>query len=156
MMKIHQKTIQNAILDLFADSGCIRQVSNVQDRKSSLFIVSRCGNPISLRFFLGIALSSRSLLATITRSVTSRRTGFDADWNHPHAQLPEAPSAFIHIISPRRRNPISSCKIRVMSELNERYGLRPRFATFTAIRPPGSRTLQHSAKTSLSMRKYST
>ena len=37
------------------------------------------------------------------------------------------------------------------SPASERYGRRPRFATFTAIRPPGSRTRTHSAKTSRSI-----
>ena len=36
-----------------------------------------------------------------------------------------------------------------------RYGLRPRFATFTAIRPPGSSFRTHSANTSVSNFRYS-
>ena len=42
------------------------------------------------------------------------------------------------------------------SPASERYGLRPRLATFTATRPPGSSTRQHSAKTSRSISRYST
>ena len=34
-----------------------------------------------------------------------------------------------------------------------RYGLRPRLATLTAMRPPGSSTRLHSAKTSRSKRQ---
>ena len=37
-----------------------------------------------------------------------------------------------------------------------RYGLRPRFATFTAMRPPGSSLRAHSANTSVSSWRYST
>ncbi len=36
-----------------------------------------------------------------------------------------------------------------------RYGLRPRLATFTAIRPPGSSLRLHSEKTSRSSSRYS-
>ena len=36
-----------------------------------------------------------------------------------------------------------------------RYGLRPRLATFTAMRPPGSSLRTHSANTSVSIWRYS-
>ncbi len=39
---------------------------------------------------------------------------------------------------------------------SERYGLRPRFATLTAMRPPGSSFSTHSANTSSSIVRYST
>src|SRR6187200_724055 len=42
------------------------------------------------------------------------------------------------------------------SPANDRYGLRPKFATFTATRPPGSSTRQHSTNTSRSISRYST
>ena len=41
---------------------------------------------------------------------------------------------------------------RITSAESDLYGLRPRLATFTAMRPPGSSTLQHSAKTSRASR----
>ena len=39
----------------------------------------------------------------------------------------------------------------VLGALSDRYGRRPRLATFTAMRPPGSSTRAHSANTSLSI-----
>ena len=68
---------------------------------------------------------------------------------------PVAPRAFCHTISPRRRRARSSWSTRTTSPARERYGLRPRFATFTAMRPPGSSTRRHSANTSRSIARYS-
>ena len=46
-------------------------------------------------------------------------------------------------------------RIAVTSAASERYGFRPRFATLTAMRPPGSRQRTHSANTSRSISRYS-
>ena len=68
---------------------------------------------------------------------------------------PVAPRAFCQTISPRRRRARSSWSTRTTSPARERYGLRPRFATLTAMRPPGSSTRRHSANTSRSIARYS-
>ena len=81
---------------------------------------------------------------------------FVGDLNEPHAQLPDEPRCFSHTTSPRNKYPSSSCKIEVMSDAKERNGRRPKLATLTTIRPPGSSTRLHSANTSVSISKYST
>ncbi|MEZ5297229.1 MAG: hypothetical protein R2697_13405 [Ilumatobacteraceae bacterium] len=53
--------------------------------KSSVLIVDSCGSPRRARSSADRARWNRPLLATITRSVTSRRTGFVAVLNEPHA-----------------------------------------------------------------------
>ena len=45
--------------------------------------------------------------------------------------------------------------MRITSADRLRYGLRPRLATLTAMRPPGSSLRTHSAKTSVSISRYS-
>ena len=103
------------------------------------------------RFFTGIARSKRPFGATTTCLLRSRNTGFDAFMYDPHAHEPAAPLAFTHTTSPRSSSASSSWRMAVTSLASERYGLRPRFATFTAIRPPGSSTRTHSANTSRSI-----
>ena len=123
--------------------------------KSSVVIVDSCGSP-RLRRSSGVrARWNRPLLATITRSVTSRSTGFDGLRNDPHAHEPLAPAPFCHTISPRSSRPSRSCRIVTTSAARLRNGLRPRLATFTAMRPPGSSTRTHSANTSSSSWRYS-
>ena len=114
------------------------------------------GSPRLARLAGTIARSKRPLLAIINRSVVSRKTGFVGDLNEPHAQLPDEPRCFSHTTSPRNKYPSSSCKIEVMSDAKERNGRRPKLATLTTIRPPGSSTRLHSANTSVSISKYST
>ena len=114
------------------------------------------GSPRLARLAGTIARSKRPLLAMIKRSVVSRKTGFVGDLNEPHAQLPDEPRCLSHTTSPRNKNPSSSCKIVVMSEASERNGRRPKLATLTTMRPPGSSTRWHSAKTSVSISRYST
>ena len=81
----------------------------------------------------------------------SRSTGLAALRNEPHAHEPLAPSAFCQISSPRSSRPRSCSRMRMTSADRLRYGLRPRLATLTAMRPPGSSLRTHSAKTSVSM-----
>jgi hypothetical protein len=45
--------------------------------------------------------------------------------------------------------------MRMTSADRLRYGLRPRFATLTAMRPPGSSFRAHSANTAVSRSRYS-
>ena len=82
--------------------------------------------------------SKRPLLAMITRSVVSRSTGLAGERNEPQAHDPLAPRCFCHTTSPRSSKRRSSCRIDVTSAARLRYGRRPRLATLTAIRPPGS------------------
>ena len=63
--------------------------------KSSVPIVLRWGSPSAARCFTVRARSKRPLLATTTRSVTSRRTGLAALRNEPHATDPDAASALL-------------------------------------------------------------
>ena len=121
--------------------------------KSSAPMVLSWGNP-SRRRSLGLrARPKRPLLATTTRSVTSRSTGLAAERNEPQAHEPLAPSPFCQTISPRGSRCRSSCRMVMTSAARLRYGLRPRLATFTAMRPPGSSTRLHSAKTSRQQRE---
>ena len=99
------------------------------------------------------ARSKRPLDAITTRSVRSRRTGLAGRWKLPQAQLPAAPSALRQMTSPRSNSPWSSCRIPITSDESERYGFRPRLATLTAMRPPGSSLRLHSAKTPRSICK---
>ncbi|MEZ5250690.1 MAG: hypothetical protein R2713_16220 [Ilumatobacteraceae bacterium] len=113
------------------------------------------GSPRRARFFASTARSKRPLLATTIRSLTSRSTGLPGRWNDPQAHDPDAPRCFTHTISPRSSIRRSSCRMEVTSADNDRYGRRPRLATFTAMRPPGSSTRTHSANTSRSICRYS-
>ena len=135
-------------------SACISQTSSVASINSSVGSVLLCGRPSSALVAVDFALSKRPLLATIIRSVVSRNAGFAALLNEPQAQEPLLPRLFCQIISPRRSSPKSS-RIRITSAERLRYGLRPRLATLTAIRPPGSKTRTHSANTESSMVRYS-
>ena len=136
-------------------SGGMSHTSSVSAMKSSAPTLLSCGSP-SLRRSLGLrARPKRPLLATMTRSVTSRSTGLAAERNEPQAQEPLAPSPFCHTISPRGRRCRSSCRMVMTSAARLRYGLRPRLATLTAMRPPGSSTRLHSANTSRSSARYS-
>jgi hypothetical protein len=71
------------------------------------------------------------------------------------AQLPPAPLAFCQITSPRKSRPRSSWRMEMTSAERERYGLRPRLATFTAIRPPLSSLRAQMSSTSPSNPRYS-
>ena len=102
-----------------------------------------------------MARSKRPFDAMTTRSVRSRSTGFDAFMYEPNAHDPAAPLAFTQTTSPRSSIASSSWRMVVTSPASERYGLRPRLATFTHIRPPGSSTRRHSANTSRNMVRYS-
>ena len=108
---------------------------------SSEVIVDTAGRPRLMRLAGLTARSKRPLLAIIKRSVVSRKTGLVADLKDPHAQLPDEPRCFNQTTSPRNNRPNSSCKMVVTSQANERNGRRPKLATFTTIRPPGSSTL---------------
>ena len=68
--------------------------------KSSARMLLSCGRPAARRSFGLLARPKRPLLATITRSVTSRRTGLAGERKEPQAQEPLAPSPFCHMISP--------------------------------------------------------
>ena len=138
-----------------ADSGGISQMSVVASMNSSRVMEGTEGNPRWARWRAVRARSKRPLLAITTRSLRSRRTGLVGRWKEPQAQLPPAPRALTQTTSPRRSNRSRSCRIQVTSAARERNGLRPRFATFTAMRPPGSSVRTHSAKTSSSMARYS-
>jgi hypothetical protein len=127
------------------------QTSVVASMNSSREIVASNGSPHFSRSRTDRARSNRPLLAMTTRSVRSRRTGFAGRWNDPHAHDPAAPRAFTQTTSPRGRRRNRSCKIHMTSPASERYGFRPRFATFTQIRPPGSSVRTHSANTSSSI-----
>ncbi len=100
------------------------------------------------------ARSKRPLLAMTIRSVTSRSTGLLGRWNVPHAHEPPAARPFHQTTSPRSSSP-RSWRISVTSPPSDRYGRRPRLATLTAMRPPGSSTRLHSSKTSRSRVRYS-
>ncbi len=123
--------------------------------KSSAAIVASCGSPAARRCSTESARWNLPLLATMTRSVTSRSTGFDGLRNEPQAHEPLAPAPFCHTISPRSSSPSRSWRMCTTSAARLRYGLRPRLATLTAIRPPGSSTRTHSANTSWSSSRYS-
>ena len=123
--------------------------------KSSVLIVDSCGSPSRRRCSCVSARWNRPLLATITRSVTSRRTGFDGLRNDPQAQDPLAPAPFCQMISPRSSRPSRSWRMWITSAARLRYGLRPRLAMLTQIRPPGSSTRTQSAKTSCRSSRYS-
>ena len=69
--------------------------------------------------------------------------------------VPPAPAAFCQSTSPRSSRPSSSCRMAMTSADSDRYGLRPRLATLTAMRPPGSSTRLHSRNTSRSRSRYS-
>ena len=123
--------------------------------KSSAMRVLSWGSPSCSRCFAERARSNRPLLATMTRSLMSRSTGLEALRNEPHAHEPLAPSPFCHTSSPRSRSPRSCSRMRITSADKLRYGLRPRLATLTAMRPPGSSLRTHSANTSVSISRYS-
>ena len=95
--------------------------------------------------------SKRPLLAMTTRSVRSRSVGLDGWRNEPHAVDPAAPRALTQSTSPRSSSRSRSWRMVMTSADSDRYGRRPRLATFTAIRPPGSSTRTHSVKTSSSI-----
>ena len=69
----------------------------------------------------------------------SRKQGFDALWNEPHAQEEPALADLSQMISPLIKKPRLSMMLLMKVE-SGMYGLRPRFATFTTMRPPGERT----------------
>ena len=123
--------------------------------KSSARMLLSNGSPAPRRSLGLLARPKRPLLATITRSVTSRNTGLVGERKDPQAHEPLAPSPFCHTISPRGNSRRSSCRMVMTSAARLRYGLRPRLATLTAIRPPGSSTRLHSANTSRSNWRYS-
>ncbi len=125
--------------------------SVVASMNSSLLSEISEGRPRAWRTGRDRARSNRPLLAMTTRSVRSRSTGLAGLRNEPHAHDPLAPRALCQMTSPRKSRPRRSWRMVMTSADNERYGLRPRLATFTAIRPPGSRVRTHSAKTSVSM-----
>ena len=122
---------------------------------SSVVMVLSDGRPSPWRCAVVRARSKRPLLAITTLSVMSRSTGLAARRKDPQATDPVAPSAFCQTTSPRSSRPSSSWRIPMTSADRLRYGLRPRFATLTAIRPPGSMTRTHSANTSRSISRYS-
>ena len=136
-------------------SGGMSHRSRVSSMNSSVARSFCHGKPSARRTLVLRARSKRPLLATMTRSVTSRNTGFVGLRNEPHAHDPLAPSAFRHTISPRNNSPSWSCKMCTMSADRLRNGLRPRLATFTAMRPPGSSVRTHSANTARSNSRYS-
>ncbi len=82
-------------------SGGMSHTSRVSAMKSSAPMLLSCGSPAALRAFGLSARPKRPLLATMTRSVTSRRTGLAAERKEPQAHEPLAPSPFCHTISPR-------------------------------------------------------
>ena len=82
---------------------------------SSVVTVFSWGRPSSSLRLGRRARSNRPLLATTTRSVTSRRTGLEALRKDPQATEPVAPSAFCQTTSPRNSRPSSSCRIRITS-----------------------------------------
>ncbi len=133
----------------------IDHTSSVRFMKSSVSTSLTWGRPSLARWATDRARSKRPLLATMTRSVMSRSTGLAALRNEPQAHDPLAPSAFCQISSPRSSRPRSCSRMRITSADRLRYGLRPRLATLTAMRPPGSRVRTHSAKTAVSMSRYS-
>ena len=135
-------------------SACMSQTSSVASINSSVGNVLLCGSPSSALEAGDLARSNRPLLATMMRSVVSRKAGFAALRNEPHAQDPLLPRLFCQMISPRSNKP-SASRIRITSAERLLYGFRPRFATLIAIRPPGSSTRTHSAKTESSMLRYS-
>ena len=122
---------------------------------SSVISVLSWGRPSAARCATVRARSNRPLLAMTTRSLMSRSTGFDALRNEPQAHEPLAPSPFCQMSSPRSSSPRSCSRMRITSAERLRYGLRPRLATLTAMRPPGSSFRTHSAKTSVSIWRYS-
>ena len=69
--------------------------------KSSAPMLLSWGSPSRLRSLGLRARPKRPLLATTTRSVTSRSTGLAAERKEPQAHEPLAPSPFCHTISPR-------------------------------------------------------
>ena len=138
-----------------ADSASMRQTSRVTSTNSSFASVDSWGSPRCRRSLRLRARAKRPFETMITRSVMSLSTGLDAFANEPHAQDPDDVDAFSQITSPRISKPRSSCKMVMTSALRLRYGLRPRLATFTAIRPPGSSTRTHSANTDRSMSRNS-
>ena len=123
--------------------------------KSSVSTSLASGRPSLARWATDRARSKRPLLATMTRSVMSRSTGLAALRSEPQAHDPLAPSAFCQISSPRSSRPRSCSRMRITSADRLRYGLRPRLATLTAMRPPGSSVRTHSANTVVSMSRYS-
>src|SRR5918997_1838218 len=66
-------------------SGGISHTSRVRAMNSSVMRVLSDGRPSARRCLTDRARSKRPLLATTTRSVMSRRTGFAAPRNDPHA-----------------------------------------------------------------------
>ncbi len=136
-------------------SGGMDQMSSVSARKSSVSSVLSCGRCSAARCLAGLARSKRPLLAMTTRSLMSRSTGLAALRKEPQAHDPLAPSPFCQISSPRSSSPRSSSRMRMTSDDRLRYGLRPRLATLTAMRPPGSSVRTHSANTLRNMSRYS-
>ncbi len=91
-----------------------RDVPHVQRQRHEVVgpMLLSWGSP-SRRRSLGLrARPKRPLLATMTRSVTSRSTGLAAERNEPQAHEPLAPSPFCHTISPRGSRCRSSCRMR--------------------------------------------
>ena len=125
-------------------SGAISQMSVVASMNSSRNMVALEGSPCSWRWRAVRARSKRPLLAMTTRSVRSRRTGLPGRWNDPHAQEPPAPRPFHQMTSPRSSRRRRFWRMSMTSADRERYGRRPRLATLTAMRPPGSSLSTHS------------
>ena len=69
----------------------------------------------------------------------SRRQGLEADWKEPQAHEEPALADLSQMISPRIKKPISFMMM-LMCEESGMYGLRPKLATLTTMRPPGAST----------------
>ena len=88
-------------------------------------------------------------------SWVSRMVGFLADCQEPHAQEPFMPLPLRQMTSPRMKKPKRSVISWVTRAARGTYGLRPRLATLTTARPPGSSTRWVSANTRSSIWRYS-
>lgn len=87
-------------------------------------------------------------------SWVSLRAGLLGDCQLPQAVEVPAEEDLSQMISPRIRKPMSRRSL-IMNAWSGMYGFLPRFAMFTQILPPGTRTLWVSFHTFLRNSRYS-